>query len=252
MLPQPSRHADLIHTMKTFFKSVANRAFTLIELLVVIAIIAILASMLLPALSSAKEKARKAKCMSNLRQIGIALTMYANEQHDYLPANREGVGWWAWDLDREVIEKMEKQGFQRHLLYCPSSSHADQLEHWEFDPEFRVVNYVLAIPNAPSVFETNLNEKLTPQPIRFRNKTFLPTPAKRELAVDTVISTTQREETSQFSDIFGGASIPARASHMQSYDRPDGSNITFLDGHVEWRSFDDQVYRTTRGPYFWW
>jgi prepilin-type N-terminal cleavage/methylation domain-containing protein/prepilin-type processing-associated H-X9-DG protein len=64
-------------------------AFTLIELLVVIAILAILASLLLPAISRAKESGRGAACISNLRQIGIALQLYVQENENRMPSMRD-------------------------------------------------------------------------------------------------------------------------------------------------------------------
>ena len=74
-------------------KSLVRRAFTLIELLVVVAIIGLLISILLPALSQAKEQARTVKCVANLKEIGHAMHMYFTDNNEWFPFEKRN---WPW------------------------------------------------------------------------------------------------------------------------------------------------------------
>ena len=97
-----------------------ERAFTLIELLVVIAIIAILAALLLPALSAAKEKSRRAACLNNLRQLGLAAVLYADDNRERLfDGALDNGDWFLICLSTRMFETITNH-YGSRIVDCPN------------------------------------------------------------------------------------------------------------------------------------
>lgn len=119
--------------------NVRRRGFTLIELLVVIGIIAILAAILFPVLARAREAGRKTTCVSNLRQIGNAFTLYGQDYDEFYPNTGDPLLWmgrrWRWPLQtylgygaqRDAVDPNNpnlSSGGASHVLICPSDATA--------------------------------------------------------------------------------------------------------------------------------
>ena len=107
--------------MKDKFK--AAKGFTLVELLVVIAIVAILAALLLPAISAAKQKARRTICTSNLRQINLGIRMYSDDSNDASPSP----GSQASTTNFVMLYSAYKQVMKNYVGMNGSSSQQDKL-----------------------------------------------------------------------------------------------------------------------------
>jgi prepilin-type N-terminal cleavage/methylation domain-containing protein/prepilin-type processing-associated H-X9-DG protein len=217
-------------------------AFTLIELLVVIAIIAILAAMLLPALAKAKERGKRSSCMSNLRHVGLACQMYANENNDRLP-NNNGANW-PWDLTDSARNALLNQGFARDILYCSSWSRQNKDQAWAGNVfnGYTAIGYLVTFPGTAGLIPTNINLRMSITSIPVNLPIPLPPPSQRELAADATIS--QAAAPNVFTLQLTGS--PGRPAHMDG-PRPAGGNILFLDSHVQWRKFNVMRIRSS-GP----
>jgi prepilin-type N-terminal cleavage/methylation domain-containing protein/prepilin-type processing-associated H-X9-DG protein len=185
---------------------VTRRGFTLIELLVVIAIIAILAAILFPVFARAREKARQASCMSNVKQLGAALLMYVQDYDETLPFAIGGPTMAALQALPELVTPYTKN---RQIERCPSDPvgaidfTSYGLSRYSYAWNMVLFAYRLPMPGPPPGLIVTLAD--------------VPMPAATTTFFDG------REQ------VVGPARIV-----LASFRHNDGANAGFLDGHAKW------------------
>jgi prepilin-type N-terminal cleavage/methylation domain-containing protein len=226
----------------------ANNGFTLIELLVVIAIIAILAGMLLPALSQAKAKAEKTLCVSNMRQWGIAIQLYASDHDDYFPDNMKAadLSWCSTNVQqfwRDYLFPQKKTQGEKdkfHVIFCPTDKWHRVADLWRGtgpEPDTApILTGYFYLPhrdtrvgwpyNSNGLAEWHSRKKLGGK------HTQAPILIDRLQGVGNWNVQNNTGTVRWFTES-GGKSIPT-AVHRTKDGAPQGGNFLFEDGHVTW------------------